>query len=116
MSNELHQKMLSHSREDADRGELMRRVWSPTPFMVDAFTGSIGNHNRYREMMEWCREQFGSQCWPIHGDDGVWQCGGATIHGWTWMGFSTLDQLNEFVERWFDDDWRQAQKALRMPE
>lgn len=109
MTTGLYERMVSYAYEDPDRGELMRRVWQPTPWMVDAFTGPIGNHNRYREMMEWCREQFGRESSPIHGHEGTWHSGGATIHGWTWMGFATPEQMDQFVERWFDEDWRQAE-------
>lgn len=26
--------------------------------------------------------------------------GGATIHGWTWIGFATEDMMTRFSERW----------------
>ena len=88
---------------ERDRGELMRRVWERTPWMVDAYTGSIGNHGRYREVMDWCRNKFGPEAQTIHGKPGNWHSGGATIHGYTWMGFATKDMMDTFCERWMPE-------------
>ena len=79
--------------------ELMRQVWSGTPWMVDAFTGSCASH-RYFTLMRWCRDQFGPEAWPIHGKPGRWCSGGATFDGWTWMGFETEEMMRQFQERW----------------
>lgn len=81
------------------QNELIRRVWDPTPWMVDAYTGSC-SEERYQELAEWCREQFGPEASPIHGLSGTWQRGGATVFGWTWIGFATEAQLQQFLTRW----------------
>lgn len=95
MSSELHQRQIANCDD-----ELMHQVWDGTPWMVDAYTGSISNEGRYREMMEWCRDEFGPEAWPIHGKPGDWHCGGATVFGWTWMGFAAKDMMEKFIERW----------------
>lgn len=80
--------------------DLMHKVWDGTPWMVDAYTGSISDGDRYREIMQWCRDSFGPEAWPIHGKDGDWHSGGATVCGWTWMGFKTSDMARKFCEAW----------------
>jgi hypothetical protein len=85
--------------EDAKRWELTMAIWQHTPFMTNCRTGSPGE-NRWREIMTWCRDHFGDECWPIHGRPGDWQTGSATVHGWTWIGFKTADQLEEFQAAW----------------
>lgn len=80
--------------------ELMHTVWDGTPWMVDVYTGSIQNGGRYGEIMQWCRDEFGAEAWPIHGKPGSWYSGGATVMGWTWMGFATCEMMQKFVARW----------------
>lgn len=89
------------ANEDEERAELMHKVWRGTPWMVNAYTGNVYD-GREREVMEWCRENFGPEAWPIHGKPGEWHRGGATINGWTWMGFATEEMMNQFCERWGD--------------
>ena len=96
---DLYERTITYDYGDNDRQELMRKVWSGTPWMVDAYTGSIET-DRDREMRQWCRDQFGNECLPIHGRPGRWQRGGATIYGWTWFGFDTEDAMNEFIKAW----------------
>lgn len=81
----------------------MRQVWEGTPFMVDAFTGSVGQP-RWREMAAWLTEKFGPQAYPWGGKAGRWFLGTATIHGWTWLGFDTQEALDEFTARWVTDE------------
>ena len=81
-------------------GNLMHEVWDGTPWIVDAFTGPIDNYGRFREIMDWCRCEFGDESWPIHGKPGDWHCGGATVHGWTWIGFATEEMMQKFIDRW----------------
>ena len=97
--SELYQRVIA-PKDD----ELMHRVWDGTSYMVDAYTGSISNFGRYREIKDWCREQFGDEAWPIHGQPGNWHSGSATIDGRTWMGFATEDMMRRFVERWGDSE------------
>ena len=89
-------------KEGRDRAELMREVWSGTPWMVDAYTGSISDH-RYDEIMDWCRDQFGPEAWPIHGEEGLWHSGSATVYGYTWMGFASEEIMEQFIQRWEGD-------------
>ncbi len=78
---------------------LMHKVWQGTPWMLDAYTGSI-NSDRWHDVIEWCRENYGQEAWPIHDRPGRWHTGGATIHGWTWLGFATEEMMTAFAERW----------------
>lgn len=98
----LYQRTMSFADEDSDRGLLMHKVWDGTPWMVDTYTGSISNAGRYMDIMDWCREKFGDEAWPIHGKVGNWHCGGVTVHGWTWLGFATQEMLASFCEMWVD--------------
>lgn len=99
MPTDLFERTLAFDCGDEERNALMRKVWSPTPWMVDAYTGSI-SEPREREMLDWCHENFGDQAWPIHDRAGRWQRGSATVHGWTWFGFSEQAEMAAFVERW----------------
>lgn len=95
MGNELFQRQIER------RGDkIMRKVWCPTPFMVDVYTGQISNQGRYREIVDWCFDRHGEQSSPIHGIEGTWKMGGATVLGWTWIGFKTEEMLRDFVEHW----------------
>ena len=96
---DLYRRALAFNDDDAERKALMAQVWRDTPWMVDAYTGSHDD-NRRLDLMQWCREQFGPEAWPIHGRPGQWHSGGATVHGWTWMGFATEEQMRRFVDRW----------------
>lgn len=81
--------------------DLMRRVWEPTPWMVDAFTGGHARDpERHRAIREWCYERYGTESATTIGRTGLWQGAGATIDGRTWMGFATEAQLTAFLEAW----------------
>lgn len=99
MATDLYHRVLTFDHGDEERNELVKRVWSGTPWMVDAYTDSI-NSERDRAIVEWCREQFGPEAWPIHGHPGSWHRGSATIHGWTWIGFDSEDNLRQFEAAW----------------
>ena len=96
---DLYRSALEFNDDDPERKALMAKVWRDTPWMVDAYTGSHDTDRRH-DLMEWCREQFGPEAWPIHGHPGQWHSGGATVDGWTWMGFATEEQMCAFIERW----------------
>lgn len=95
MSSELYKKQIENCNN-----ELMHKVWDGTPWMVNAYTGSSSHDERYRQIMEWCRDKFGQKAWPIHGKPGKWHSGGATVRGWTWMGFATKEMMEEFLSNW----------------
>lgn len=81
--------------------ELTVEVWKDTPWMVEAYTGSMGSDDDIHvEIMRWCREGFGQEAWPIHKRPGTWRRGGATVDGWTWFGFATKEMLEIFSGRW----------------
>jgi hypothetical protein len=86
---------------DEERAELMRKVWEPTPWIVDVWTGGFAQEfGREMYIREWCAERFGAECFTIGGREGKWQRGSATIHGMTWMGFATKEMMNEFIAKW----------------
>jgi hypothetical protein len=99
MATDLYYRTIAFDYGDQERNILMREVWAPTPFMIDAYTGPTWGELD-RDMREWCRDVFGGECFTIGGREGRWQRGGATIHGWTWYGFSTEEELTKFLERW----------------
>jgi len=98
--SELYERAMSRFEEGGKRDKLIHTVWDGTPWMVNAYTGSIDNFGRYREVMEWCKEHFGSEARPIQGKHGDWRCGGATVMGWTWLGFRTEEMMNKFIAAW----------------
>ncbi|WP_278366920.1 hypothetical protein [Marinobacter salarius] len=94
--SELYQRQIAECDD-----KLMHKVWDGTPWMIDAYTGGMARGDeRYREIMEWCRDQFGPEAWPIHGKPGDWHCGGATVMGWTWLGFATKEMMDKFAAAW----------------
>lgn len=99
MGTELFQQTMDFNHGDAGMSALMRKVWGGTPWMVDAFTDGTGGA-RDRDMREWCIAKFGPEAWPLHDRPGQWQRGGVTINGWTWFGFATKAQMDQFLARW----------------
>lgn len=83
--------------------ELQHKVWDPTPWMLDVYTGN-SDDDRMRVIMDWARERFGDEAWPIHGKPGTWHRGGATVYGWTWFGFDTEERMREFQIKWGGHD------------
>lgn len=98
MATELYQRVIAFDHGDASRNDVVRKVWDGTPWMIDVFTGKCGDELD-RDMREWCMKNLGPEASPIHGQDGEWQRGYATINGWTWFGFKTEDQMMRFIER-----------------
>lgn len=97
----LYGRILAFDYGDADRTELMEKVWSVTPWAVNVMTGNIEGED-YRRVREWCRDNLGAEAWPIHGRPGCWQFGSATVHGETFIGFETEEMLAQF-QRQFGD-------------
>lgn len=96
----LFKRTMAWAEREGDRGKIMRKVWEGTPWMVNAYTGKIENHGRYRDMVDWCYENFGNEASPIHDTPGSWHRGGATVHGWTWFGFDSEERMNLFCKAW----------------
>lgn len=94
----LFERTMAFDKWNAETAALMRKVWQPTPWMVDAWTG--GGRDREREMLMWCYDNIGEQASPIHDKPGRWQRGNATVNGWTWFGFATEADMLAFVARW----------------
>ena len=78
---------------------LMHKVWDNTPWMINVFTDDSDSERR-NEICHWCNDNFGKEAWPIHGFDGNWHQGGATIDGWTWIGFATKNMMEKFETVW----------------
>ncbi|MBW7967562.1 hypothetical protein [Bradyrhizobium sp. BR 10261] len=101
MATDLYHRMLAYNYGDDERGELMRKVWSGHPWMVNAYTGGYSNdRDREHAIQTWCIENIGEPASPIHGKPGAWYRGSATINGWTWMGFTNEADMLRFIERW----------------
>src|SRR5579872_1182059 len=99
VGTDLYRRILAFDYGDVERADLMSKVWSVTPWMADAYTGSCGEQ-RERQMIEWCCERCGWQASPIHDIPGSWQRGSATVYGWTWFGFADEADLIAFLEAW----------------
>ncbi len=101
MSTELYDRTIRWSEEnlDAHGHELTLTCWADRPWMVSVYTGKTGEDSE-REIMDWCRNAFGDEAWPIHGKPGDWYRGGATINGWTHMGFASEEMMLRFLEAW----------------
>ena len=97
----LYDRLITYDYGDDERRDLMEKVWSVTPYVVNVMTGNI-NGDDWRAMMQWCREAFGAEAWPIHGREGKWQTGGATIFGETHIGFATSEDLATFQAKFGD--------------
>jgi hypothetical protein len=93
----LFHRMIAFNHGDEERDRLMRKVWSGTPWMVDAWTD---DEWRLREMRLWCRGKFGDEADPFRDHSGSWRSGNATVCGWTWFGFATEAQMQEFGVAW----------------
>jgi hypothetical protein len=50
MATELYERMTAFDHGDAERNDLMRKVWDPTPWMVDAYTGSYDDPREDRKI------------------------------------------------------------------
>lgn len=98
MATELYERVIAFDYGDAQRSDLMQRVWARTPWMVNAYSGSYDDP-RSREMMHWLY-QSGPECSVINEREGRWQRGGATVHGWTWFGFATRAEMDRFITAW----------------
>lgn len=95
--SELFRKaIIAHPYLDDDMRELQLKVWSPTPWMLDSYAE---DEEQERIMWQWCRTQYGQECSVIHGNDGLWQRGNVTLHGWTWYGFHTEEAMDRFADQ-----------------
>lgn len=77
----------------------MVAFWSPTPWIIDVYTDRIMS-DRYYGIRKWCIDHFGRPASPLHGIDGKWQDGLATVHGWTLYGFADRGLMERFITAW----------------
>lgn len=64
-----HRTMAWYDEHDRDPA-LQHKVWDATPWMLDVYTGNTDD-DRMRVIMDWARERFGNEAWPIHGKPGA---------------------------------------------
>lgn len=103
MGTKIFQNVLSLSGADYKHLGILKEVWQSTPWIVHAYTGS-SDDDHYKEVKNWCLEQFGVEACPLRGLAGNWQTGNVTFMGWTWIGFSTEEQMNKFILRWLTSE------------
>lgn len=101
MATALYERIIGYDYGDQERNDLMRKVWQGTPYVVNVTTGSI-NSDEWQEIMQFCRDEFGTEAWPIHGRAGRWQSGSATVFGETFIGFDTSKAMATFIRRFPD--------------
>jgi hypothetical protein len=73
----------------------MHKVWDPVPWVVDVYNDS---EEARMEMHHLLTVNFGRERWWPSDRDGNWQFGGATVDGWTYVGFKGEEMLRRFVE------------------
>lgn len=104
MPSELyHRAMKFYEAAQPERSDLQHRVWDPVPWMIDVYVGrGSRNDDRYRDILEWCHENWGGQTNPYSDPPGAghWRAGHATVHGWNWFGFDTEQRMHEFRAVW----------------
>jgi hypothetical protein len=96
---ELYRWMLDFDYGDTNRKEIMEEVWRDTPWIIDTYTGSVGSDLDI-EIRSWCQDKFGPESFPLIERPGQWHRGCATVHGWTWYGFATEEQMLLFNKHW----------------
>jgi hypothetical protein len=90
MATDIYHRAMAYDYGDDERAALMRKVWEPTPWIIEVYVGQHPYEGpRERQILEWCRDDFGDESSPIHGRAGRWHPGNATIYGWKWFGFAT---------------------------
>jgi hypothetical protein len=100
MATDLFHRTMAFDR-DPERKALMRKVWEPTPWMIEVYTGHHPYEDpRERQILEWCFAELGQESSPIHHKTGRWHRGSATINGWTWFGFTTEADMQRYLAAW----------------
>ncbi len=96
----LFDSIMSHHVGDTKMLALSHKVWDPTPWVIDVFTGSYNTDEgmgRRHDMSDFCVAHFGKESWPIHDKPADWHWGGATVDGWSWIGFKTEAMMQQFL-------------------
>ena len=81
--------------------ELLRKIWSPTPWMLSVKVGVYDDEKRH-EILQWCLKNIGNELDPIRRRKGVWREGNVTINHQTWYGFATEEMMSRFIEQFKD--------------
>lgn len=85
--------MLKSVKPNPDLHEILEKVWTPTPWMVN-----VEDKDREIEINNWCNRNLGRESSPIHNKNGLWHKGNVTMYGKTWYGFATEEIMGRFVE------------------
>jgi len=88
---DLYRRTMAADYGDAERNELMKSEWTPTPWMIDAQVGD----NR-EEIRSWCYRNLGGESSPMHRHLGAWKQASVTLHGKSWFGFRTKAIMERF--------------------
>lgn len=111
VGTDLYRNIITLDYGDDDRKALMRKVWGATPWVLNVRTGPIdGDH--FMEIRQWCHHHIGDESYPIHGRDGLWRTGLATIFGETFIGFATEELMNMFKQEFGEDVVSDRVRAL----
>ena len=101
MGTALYERMIERSKDDPDSGELMRQVWSPTPWIIEV-RDFEPNSKEWFDFVRWALSELGDESMPLHGHAGVWRRGNATVFGETWYGFAAEHLMDKFMRRYPD--------------
>jgi hypothetical protein len=101
MATDLYRRTIAFEYGNTETSALTRKVWEPTPWMIDMYTGHhpFGDP-RERQILDWCYDELGEESSPIHGHTGRWHRGSATVNGRTWFGFATETDMQRFLAAW----------------
>ena len=94
-----HSFMDSLEQSDPELLLINQKVWSPTPWVLDVYTDSLGS-SKGIGLRKWLEEHLGPESSPIHGMEGRWHFGYVTIYGWIWIGFASEQEMEQFIEAW----------------
>lgn len=100
-TTDLYRSVIEFEPSNEAATALAHEVWDGTPWMIDVYAGSFNEVRRY-DILHWCHDTFGRQADPFGPDPrpGRWRQGNATVDGWTWFGFATEADMQQFIEHW----------------
>jgi len=100
---DLYKRIIQYAekKESVDGLALEKKVWDPTPFVIDVYIGKRNSiDDDEQDIREYCIENFGKESWPIYNKPADWYRCGATVDGWTWFGFKTEQMMLKFISDW----------------
>lgn len=101
MSSPIYNRIMEYHKDNAEQLALEHKVWDNTPFIIDVHIGSMHTEegmDRFDRMHSWLEKNIGDEAWPIHDKPGNWHRAGATVDGWTWIGFHTQEMADQFTK------------------